>query len=481
MFILYILFITTLLTQHTWAHEKSSLLDKINQFDSGILVVKNKQTSCQLIVINEAYGFISANCITSSLEDMRAAIRGPSTTDLFKLNGVTNHPKYDPKTLANNIAVVHFDFNRDTKFDGKRVTASCQHLDQLAFVRRLLTKVDDKKAEWDKNPLVLEAKNNPSKQCSLGSPVFAANRENFICSDKAVSIDSIKKDCPLPYGLVYGEVKDNVGPAALYSHTVVFGEGLCSKYAKLHYYTYVENYLKWGESITGYKSKVLDTNGQKRDANVTAAFAMKCEEKQVPGVKVYGGDLFGQVDKQDGNPPPSSKTTSTCTTTSTIYLPKPTGGQQPTGSSTYIPNIVIVGSDGKTTPTDSGDNPDSNGTSPGDSNTDGTSPSDSNTDGTSPGDNTNDNSNSPTNISVVGSDGSTTPTDSSTDSTPTDDSSTDTPTHADAQNKKGGVSSNTSMIIGILVGLGVLILLIVGLWWYRRRKRLAEQDDLANR
>ncbi|KAJ1813678.1 hypothetical protein LPJ60_006266, partial [Coemansia sp. RSA 2675] len=217
------------------------------QFD-GLLIINSEQTSCEIAMVTDAYGFIAANClmvkdkVVSSLKDMQVAVRGPKLSAIYPVTNVTIHPKYDATTLANNIAVIKYTSPSNSGIKGK-VAATSTNWNQLGYLRRTLSDVP--KLIWNE-PTYLVTTQDEDASCSLGSPVFGANRKSFICSNSTTKVPA-GGSCSLPYGLVYGVVKPNkVAPAAIYSHTVVFGEGLCSNFMKLHYYVQLGNYVSWG-------------------------------------------------------------------------------------------------------------------------------------------------------------------------------------------------------------------------------------------
>ncbi|KAJ2903736.1 hypothetical protein GGI21_004392, partial [Coemansia aciculifera] len=83
------------------------------QFD-GVLIVKSIQTSCEVALASDSYGYVAANCLmvngnmVGMLSDLQVAVHGPQLSSLYPITNVTIHPNYDPASLANNIAVVKY-------------------------------------------------------------------------------------------------------------------------------------------------------------------------------------------------------------------------------------------------------------------------------------------------------------------------------------------------------------------------------------
>ncbi|KAJ2102158.1 hypothetical protein GGI09_001374 [Coemansia sp. S100] len=302
------------------------------QFD-GVLIVKSEQTSCEVVMASDSYGFVAANCvmfkgkILTSLKNIQVAVRGPKLSALYPVDNITIHPDYDALTLANNIAVIKFTSPTKSGIKGK-MAAGTSKWKELGYLRRTLSDVS--KVIWNE-PTYLVTRQEEDASCSLGSPVFSANKKNFICSNSTTKLP-VGPSCSLPYGLVYGVVKpNNVAPAAIYSHTVVFGTGLCSNFMKLNYYVQLGSYLSWGAKVAGSTAKVIEDDyvtEKKLPSNST--FSMKGGgPSSVPGVAVYGGNLFTVIRNikpkptvPDIDPKPTNPTKPTKPTKSPITVSK---------------------------------------------------------------------------------------------------------------------------------------------------------------
>ncbi|KAJ2823033.1 hypothetical protein FBU31_004412, partial [Coemansia sp. 'formosensis'] len=316
------------------------------QFD-GVLIVKSEQTSCQVALVSDSYGFVAANCllvkgkVVSSIADIQVAVHGPKLSALYAVANITIHPNYDDATLANNIAVIKYTSASKSGIKGK-LAASTSKWDQLGYLRRTLADVP--KVIWN-DPSYLVTGQDEQDGCSLGSPLFSANRKNFICSNSTTKV-AVGGSCSLPYGLIYGVVDLNkVAPAAIYSHTVVFGSGLCSNFMKLNYYVQLGNYVSWGAKVAGYTAKIVEdstVNDRKLPSNST--FSMKVVDSSVPGVAVYGGNLFTLISDPKPtptgvNPKPTKPSVITVTKTHTVIVTRPRPPTTPSDRST----ILVVG------------------------------------------------------------------------------------------------------------------------------------------
>ncbi|KAJ2437934.1 hypothetical protein IWW46_005115, partial [Coemansia sp. RSA 2440] len=120
----------------------------------------------------------------------------------------------------------------------------------------------------------------------------------------AVSLTRVKispgdpiSSCKLPFGMSYGAVlNQGTAPMAIYSHTVVFGDGLCSSSKKVHYYTILRNYLAWGLDAASGLGKSLDIDRTMKANNIgSKSYKMNPPENPLPVVQLYGGNLYAYL------------------------------------------------------------------------------------------------------------------------------------------------------------------------------------------
>ncbi|KAJ2470094.1 hypothetical protein GGI02_003158, partial [Coemansia sp. RSA 2322] len=435
-----------------------SIVSNVEARYDGVLIVNSEQTSCEVAVANELYGFVAANCLTvngkmvSALNKLQVAVRGPNMSALYSVTNVTIHPSYNPTSLANNIAVVQYLNAKSAAIPGK-LAVSTSKWNELCYLRRTLANTS--KQIWNE-PSYLVTDQDEETACSLGSPVFSANRNNFICSN-STTMASVSKSCSLPYGLVYGVVKSNsVAPAAIYSHTVVFGSGLCSNFKKLNYYIQLGSYLTWGAKVAGYTPKIdgsTNSNGSKSVLG-DITFSMKDGGSSVPGVAVYGGNLYSLIPSPTTTKPttkptgtkatsrhsPTPSRTVTVSVTRTVYVTRHKSSAGATNPAGVITKTVTVDVTRVVTRTKS---PKSSKTG---------APAISNISEVT-------NLPIPTNLPTATDANTATGTNStatnSTDTNSTATSST-TPTTSEELTSTEGMSSKTKILIGVFVGIAVL-------------------------
>ncbi|KAJ2849345.1 hypothetical protein J3B02_003808 [Coemansia erecta] len=146
--------------------------------------------------------------------------------------------------------------------------------------------------------------------CATASKVYSANTGDFLCN-YAASLSIYNRDCKVPYGTVYAVVQpDDFGVAALYSHSAIYGDSMCSSQKKLHYYTVLRNYIPWasrqiGRSVGGFSRDSSFELATNYDYSMTAV-----SSAAVSGVKVFSGDRYSQDPANpslaDPSPPPET-------------------------------------------------------------------------------------------------------------------------------------------------------------------------------
>ncbi|KAJ2841784.1 hypothetical protein J3B02_005781, partial [Coemansia erecta] len=245
---------------------KSKYSNLINSQFDGILLVANEQTTCAVVLANEAYGYVAATCVVDSntkqpmdKAQLGVAFYGPEISTSFAVSKVTVHPSFDMKTLANNIAVLEIHQqgtmtkrtnNNNNKDSPKmsQISDSITNWDYLSYIRRSMASVS--KHIWAPVQVKEGPVNNADSVCNAGSSIYAANTDAFICSNLAApALQSADTSCNIPLAMVYGTLKSTTAaPLAIYSHSAVFGSGICSANAQRHYFTLLGNYLAWGAS-----------------------------------------------------------------------------------------------------------------------------------------------------------------------------------------------------------------------------------------
>ncbi|KAJ2175497.1 hypothetical protein EV180_002554, partial [Coemansia sp. RSA 518] len=271
----------------------------IDFLNDGVLLVSGKQTSCEIAFISKQHGLLAANCLFTKdnqplyTDDLTIATHGSEESEVIPVEGLVIHPDYDSQSLANNIAVVVFTTDSD-KISNPKAPLNTTKWDDRALFRRVLADTDE--PVWN-NPLLGRITDEGQDLCSVASPIYAANGNDFICDLGSIAPGDPISSCKLPFGMSYGAVlNQGTAPMAIYSHTVVFGDGLCSSSKKVHYYTILRNYLAWGLDAASGLGKSLDIDRTMKANNIgSKSYKMNPPENPLPVVQLYGGNLYAYL------------------------------------------------------------------------------------------------------------------------------------------------------------------------------------------
>ncbi|KAJ2317748.1 hypothetical protein GGI00_006721, partial [Coemansia sp. RSA 2681] len=192
----------------------------------AILFANGKPTSCEVALISNLLGYVSANCLSYNAADgsvdmtpnYQVMLSDGTTTSLgmFSVHSATPHFKYDPTTFANNVALLKFN---------------------SGGTREWKNYIGANRADWTSKFFVSRAVTN-----SPGSPMGSWLPAQAVAESGGAT-------CALPFSSVYGVRDPDLAVAALYSHSVVVGDSLC-KYTQIYsYYTLLSNYLEWGGNV----------------------------------------------------------------------------------------------------------------------------------------------------------------------------------------------------------------------------------------
>ncbi|KAJ1721869.1 hypothetical protein LPJ53_003649 [Coemansia erecta] len=364
-----------------------------DNYRGAVLVINGSQTSCEFAIINNSYAFIAANCLaddSGALDTGRvyqiyfndAGNQTPVKATIPKQN-VHIHPSYDPSTFANNIAVVSFD---GIPGDGWRSSTGITPDEWSGrwFVRRYLNDVNS--MAW--NTPIIETHRRESSVCPVASGLYAANTDNMYCSTATLPA-MFGAPCSIPYSVSYAVVDQQMAPAALYSHSVYYGDDMCNSPKKrLHYYTLLQNYIAFAESITGYQIFVLPDHHD-HGFNTDPNFSMNAPSfGLVDGTHIYSKNYFTETNTAEV--PTSSNTSSgtgstntgSTNTGSTTGTTAGTTSGSTTGSNTTSNSGSSSGSTSGSG-TDSGSNSGSQNSSQGSSSNDSNGSGDSSNNGSS--------------------------------------------------------------------------------------------------
>ncbi|KAJ2672443.1 hypothetical protein IWW42_002808 [Coemansia sp. RSA 1085] len=209
----------------------------------------------------------------------------------LQVDSIIPHPNYNDKTFENNIAVVMLKPNPAISFTNL-IADWPADWHNYQFVHRTIT--DSVPYFWNEPSIMITNGTNSiatnDNLCSSASPLYAANKDNFICNIGAVTYYYDRK-CNLPYGTVYGAYGENVAAAAIYSHSAISGTGgYCGDGSIINYYTIIRNYIAWANQVSGMQVSTFHSeNAPGYTASSNAAFTMNPPSGEQPAnFQLYG-------------------------------------------------------------------------------------------------------------------------------------------------------------------------------------------------
>ncbi|KAJ1662340.1 hypothetical protein IW140_005952 [Coemansia sp. RSA 1813] len=290
----------------------------------GALLIKNGDvTTCELALISNKAAFVAANCLdytdgtntvdSSTVYQVMISDGNTKTIGRYDVDEVDAHPRYNPKTFANNVALLKY--NSDSSVEWKNyIAANPTEWDSEFYVQRTLT-TNSTSSNWN-TPNVVQSSGSAPSGCAKASALYAANQVDFLCTTDTVSGSSSKK-CVMPYGSVYGIQGPNLAVAALYSHSLIVGDSLCSNSAVFNYYTVLSNFLEWG-GVMAKSTIYLFATDQSYINNNKANYTMTnpTGSASVSGV-IVGGDLYAIPEESPSESSSSASSNSSEPTSST--------------------------------------------------------------------------------------------------------------------------------------------------------------------
>ncbi|KAJ2769711.1 hypothetical protein IWQ56_002442, partial [Coemansia nantahalensis] len=210
-------------------------------------------------MVNQRYGFVAASCVDyvngkvdpSVYYNVKLSQNVDQFLAAVVIETIIPHPKYNPHTLENNIAVVMLQTNELVKFFNP-IADWPADWSQLLYVHRSLQ--DGLLGGWNEPYAMMtnrqtEVSSN-DHECSVASSLYAANKDQYMCNSATLTFFA-NRDCNIPYGVVYGIYNTNAAAAAIVSHSAIYGDGFCGTGKIISYYLQIRNYLKWAESVSG--------------------------------------------------------------------------------------------------------------------------------------------------------------------------------------------------------------------------------------
>ncbi|KAI9471735.1 hypothetical protein LPJ78_001938 [Coemansia sp. RSA 989] len=311
----------------------------LSNYRGALFVVASTQTSCEMALIDSSAGFIPASCLSYKSNgnvdnsiDYRVAvadINGKSTA-IHSVTMVDAHPQYNPKTYANNIAVLHWGDPYDINWH-QYIAQDKPDWDNVFYTRRTMSSVSKK--SWN-TPATLSLSGTAAPSgCSSASNLYKSNEDWFLCMAQTTT-SIVNKNCQTPFGAAWAVYQpNNMAVAALYSHSAIYGGSeLCGSTGnQYHYYTLLQPYADWAAKMTGRKvySYAADSS---YSYDGSSSFKMSNDlAPDVFGVKQVSGDVYPYAKDYSGpggtasnngetagsNPPPASTPKPTPTPTPT--------------------------------------------------------------------------------------------------------------------------------------------------------------------
>ncbi|KAJ2842209.1 hypothetical protein IWW36_005991, partial [Coemansia brasiliensis] len=255
------------------------------------------QTSCESVLVDSKAGFIAASCLqlngnaVDEADTYEIVIKYGSSgpTKNLAISKIDVHPSYNSKTYVNNLAVIQFDDSSEVAWQNY-IGINPDEWDNEYFIRRSLA---NKYTNTWNNIIGFDSMETPN-YCEEASLTYKANSGDFLCN-YAASLSIYNTTCKVPYGVVYAAVQpSDLSMVAIYSHSAVYGESMCSKDRKLHYYTILRNYIGWAAGVIG-----RPVGGFAKDSSFsftpTQDYTMKdVSGKGIEGVKLFSGDVYSQ-------------------------------------------------------------------------------------------------------------------------------------------------------------------------------------------
>ncbi|KAJ2658450.1 hypothetical protein IWW48_004030 [Coemansia sp. RSA 1200] len=293
----------------------------LNGFKGALLLKNGRQTSCEVALMDNSYGFVAANCLdyqaTSSSSNGTAAMGGllqlNQTTEYtvmvsqgfvgafatLGVSRVTPNAQYDPVSFANNVALVEFGAGSGNADSFVNYIASWRpEWSSMYYVRRALNTATN--SSWTQPAMATSAIDTTNNGgCAAANTLFALNTQDLLCST-TMAANVFNASCAIPFGSVYGVVGANTAVAALYSHSAVAtgdsqpqSEPFCRGSTTYNYYIVLQHYVHWAMELMGRKAPVFHSHLAEYSEVLDPNYSMAVPSpKSVAGYTVYGGDLY---------------------------------------------------------------------------------------------------------------------------------------------------------------------------------------------
>ncbi|KAJ1786030.1 hypothetical protein LPJ62_003963, partial [Coemansia sp. RSA 2167] len=285
----------------------------VTKFQSALLLIDGKQTTCESVLVDSNAGFVAASCLkytsdgdvdTDVKYELAVRAGGSTTTEVYPITQIDSHKEYNPETYVNNLAVIQFNPDKEVTWQNY-IGIDPEEWDDHYFIRRSLSSVSS--LTW--NNIIAFANTDTPSYCNEASRAYSANQDDFLCN-YAASLSTYNSTCKIPYGVVYAAVQpSDMSIVALHSHSAVYGDTMCSKSRKLHYYIVLRNYIGWAAGILG-----RSVGGFAKDSSFeftpVQGYQMKdVSTDDVEDVTLFSGDQYSQnpIDPKIAEAEPETK------------------------------------------------------------------------------------------------------------------------------------------------------------------------------
>ncbi|KAJ2479734.1 hypothetical protein IWW56_002882 [Coemansia sp. RSA 2131] len=287
----------------------------ISNFRGAILVKNGKPTTCECALIDNKSALVAANCLDLNGKKLKdgstyeiyfdgAKGNSPGKASIDSDN-IIIHPKFNQNTYSNNLAILQFSYTAQSSWVNY-IAAYRDEWTDIAYVRRVLGSASTN--SWS-TPKVRSYPQSDSK-CEDASGLFRYNQDVFYCS-RIYTASVFSSSCNMPYGSIYGVTSSSMAIAGLYSHSIVYGTGVCGGSVQYHYYIVLTNYLRWTQSVLGRKPKEFfeDEDGLKSTRRIISYYMKHGLSPNDDGTYMFGGDMISPRAGVAGPNPPSPPTT----------------------------------------------------------------------------------------------------------------------------------------------------------------------------
>ncbi|KAJ1831065.1 hypothetical protein LPJ63_004533 [Coemansia sp. RSA 2711] len=267
-------------------------------FRGAILVKNGAPTTCELALIDNKAAFVAATCL--SLSGKR--LKDDSTRYEIYFDGakgnrpakvtvdasdISIHPKFNPNTYSNNLAILQFSFTEQSSWVNY-IAAYRGEWTDIAYVRRQVSANND----WSTPRVRSYAQTDAN--CDRASGLFRYNEATLMCARIYTPSTVTSSSCNMPYGSVYGVTSSSMAIAGLYSHSVVYGTGMCGGSATFHYYVVLTEYLPYARTVLGRKPKefVEDDDGLSDVRRIDSFYMKHAQSPNDDGTYMFTGDMI---------------------------------------------------------------------------------------------------------------------------------------------------------------------------------------------